>query len=80
MIILLTSVLYACQKLEKLQEENQIEKPFQRKQMKFRFPERGRSGRSVIMVKNLEFGYSDKVNLLCFYFNIISIVSVLTFR
>lgn len=61
MIFLLTFVV-AFQKLEKLQEENQIEKPFQRKQMKFRFPERGRSGRSVIMVKNLEFGYSDKVN------------------
>ncbi|XP_077249993.1 ABC transporter F family member 5-like [Tasmannia lanceolata] len=48
-------------KLEKLQEEDQIEKPFQRKQIKFRFPERGRSGRSVVMVKNLEFGYGDKV-------------------
>ncbi|KAJ4952102.1 hypothetical protein NE237_028934 [Protea cynaroides] len=48
-------------KLEKLKEDEQIEKPFQRKQMRFRFPERGRSGRSVVTVKNLEFGYGDKV-------------------
>ncbi|CAN6484768.1 unnamed protein product [Victoria cruziana] len=48
-------------KLEKLQEEEQIEKPFQRKQMKIRFPERGRSGRSVITIKGLEFGYDDKM-------------------
>ncbi|PON58714.1 Phosphonate C-P lyase system [Parasponia andersonii] len=48
-------------KLEKLQEEDLIEKPFQRKQLKIRFPERGRSGRSVVMVKNLEFGFEDKV-------------------
>ncbi|KAK6924156.1 ABC-transporter extension domain [Dillenia turbinata] len=48
-------------KLEKLQEEEQVEKPFQRKQMKIRFPERGRSGRSVLTIKNLEFGYGDKV-------------------
>ncbi|XP_044469092.1 ABC transporter F family member 5-like [Mangifera indica] len=48
-------------KLERLQEEDQIEKPFQRKQMKIRFPERGRSGRSVITIKNLEFGYGDKM-------------------
>uniref|UniRef100_A0A5B6ZGA3 Putative ABC transporter F family member 5 n=1 Tax=Davidia involucrata TaxID=16924 RepID=A0A5B6ZGA3_DAVIN len=48
-------------KLEKLQEEEQIDKPFIRKQMKIRFPERGRSGRSVVMIKNLEFGYEDKV-------------------
>eukprot|EP00262_Sarcandra_glabra_P020736 TRINITY_DN840_c0_g1_i1.p1 TRINITY_DN840_c0_g1~~TRINITY_DN840_c0_g1_i1.p1 ORF type:complete len:714 (+),score=136.54 TRINITY_DN840_c0_g1_i1:199-2340(+) len=48
-------------KLEKLQEEDQVEKPFQRKQIKFRFPERGRSGRSVVMVKNLEFGFGDNV-------------------
>lgn len=49
------------QKLERLQEEGQIEKPFQRKQMKIRFPERGRSGRTVLMLKNLEFGYEDEV-------------------
>ncbi|KAK0606800.1 hypothetical protein LWI29_004531 [Acer saccharum] len=48
-------------KLERLQEEDQIEKPFQRKQMKIRFPERGRSGRSVVLIKNLEFNYEDKV-------------------
>ncbi|XP_072979709.1 ABC transporter F family member 2-like [Typha angustifolia] len=48
-------------KLEKLQEEGQVEKPFQRKQLKIRFPERGRSGRTVLMLKNLEFGYGDEV-------------------
>ncbi|EXC19706.1 ABC transporter F family member 5 [Morus notabilis] len=48
-------------KLERLQEEELIEKPFQRKQMKIRFPERGRSGRSVVTIKNLQFGYEDKV-------------------
>lgn len=49
------------QKLEKLQDEEQVEKPFFRKQMKIRFPERGRSGRSVVTVKGLEFGYEDEV-------------------
>ncbi|PQM36193.1 ABC transporter F family member 5 [Prunus yedoensis var. nudiflora] len=48
-------------KLEKLQEEDLIERPFQRKQMKIRFPERGRSGRFVATIKNLEFGFEDKV-------------------
>ncbi|KAF9587073.1 hypothetical protein IFM89_039759 [Coptis chinensis] len=48
-------------KLEKLQEEEQIEKPFQRKQLKIRFPERGRSGKFVVQMKNLEFGFGDKV-------------------
>ncbi|XP_047329708.1 ABC transporter F family member 5-like [Impatiens glandulifera] len=48
-------------KLEKLQEEDQIEKPFIRKQMKIRFPERGISGKSVVTIKNLDFGYEDKV-------------------
>ncbi|XP_022740757.1 ABC transporter F family member 5-like [Durio zibethinus] len=48
-------------KLERLQEEGQIEKPFQWKQMKIRFPERGRSGRSVLTMKNLEFGYDDEL-------------------
>ncbi|GAV83711.1 ABC_tran domain-containing protein/ABC_tran_2 domain-containing protein [Cephalotus follicularis] len=47
-------------KLERL-EDDQIEKPFERKQMKIRFPERGSSGRSVVMVKNLNFGFGDKV-------------------
>ncbi|KAM7261996.1 hypothetical protein ACFE04_021073 [Oxalis oulophora] len=48
-------------KLEKLQEEEQIEKPFQRKQMKIRFPERGQSGRAVVAIKNLSFNFEDKV-------------------
>lgn len=48
-------------KLERLQEEELVEKPFQRKQMKIRFPERGRSGRSVVSIKNLEYGFGDKV-------------------
>ncbi|KAG7601758.1 putative adenosinetriphosphatase [Arabidopsis thaliana] len=48
-------------KLEKLQEEELIEKPFQRKQMKIRFPECGLSGRSVVTVKNLVFGFDDKM-------------------
>lgn len=49
------------QKLEKLQDDEQVEKPFIRKQMKIRFPERGRSGQSVVAIKNLEFGFEDKV-------------------
>ncbi|KAL6576013.1 ABC transporter F member 5 [Orobanche hederae] len=48
-------------KLEKLQDTDQVEKPFNRKQMKIRFPERGRSGQSVVTVKGLEFGYEDEV-------------------
>ncbi|KAI7737163.1 hypothetical protein M8C21_009002 [Ambrosia artemisiifolia] len=48
-------------KLEKLQEEEQVDKPFIRKQMKIRFPERGRSGREVVTIKNLGFSYEDKV-------------------
>ncbi|KAM0976279.1 hypothetical protein FF1_019268 [Malus domestica] len=48
-------------KLEKLQEDDLVERPFQRKQMKIRFPERGRSGRFVATIKNLEFGFGDKV-------------------
>ncbi|GER35132.1 ABC transporter F family member [Striga asiatica] len=51
----------AVKKLEKLQDEEQVEKPFIRKQMKIRFPERGRSGRSVVSVKGLDFGYEDEV-------------------
>ncbi|CAA0839187.1 ABC transporter F family member 5 [Striga hermonthica] len=51
----------AVKKLEKLQNEEQVEKPFIRKQMKIRFPERGRSGRSVVSVKGLDFGYEDEV-------------------
>ncbi|XP_011657794.1 ABC transporter F family member 5 isoform X2 [Cucumis sativus] len=48
-------------KLERLQEADLVEKPFQRKQMKIRFPERGQSGRTVVAVKNLEFGFEDKL-------------------
>ncbi|KAK4485977.1 hypothetical protein RD792_008631 [Penstemon davidsonii] len=48
-------------KLEKLQDVEQVEKPFIRKQMKIKFPERGRSGRFVATLKNLDFGYDDKV-------------------
>ncbi|XP_061358428.1 ABC transporter F family member 5-like isoform X2 [Gastrolobium bilobum] len=48
-------------KLERLQEEELVEKPFERKQMKIRFPERGRSGRFVVTINNLEFGFGDKI-------------------
>ncbi|KAL1569579.1 ABC transporter F member 5 [Salvia divinorum] len=48
-------------KLEKLQDKEQVEKPFIRKQMKIRFPERGRSGRSVVTVKGLDFGFENEV-------------------
>ncbi|KAH9295351.1 hypothetical protein KI387_038939, partial [Taxus chinensis] len=44
-------------KLEKLQDEQHIEKPFDRKLMKFRFPERERSGKTVVMIKNLGMEY-----------------------
>ncbi|CAL4991849.1 unnamed protein product [Urochloa decumbens] len=47
-------------KLEKLEKEGLIEKPFQRKQLKIRFPEPGRSGRTVLAIKNLQFGFEDK--------------------
>ena len=30
--------------------------------MKIRFPERGSSGRSVVTIKNLQFGYEDEVS------------------
>lgn len=58
-------IVISCQKLEKLREEGQVEKPFERKQLKIRFPERGRSGRTVLMVKNLNFGYGDNVSNFC---------------
>ncbi|KAL8151870.1 hypothetical protein V2J09_021678 [Rumex salicifolius] len=48
-------------KLEKLQDEEQVEKPFVRKQMKIRFPERGVSGKSVVTINNLQFGYGDNM-------------------
>jgi ATPase subunit of ABC transporter with duplicated ATPase domains len=54
--------------LEKLEKEGLIEKPFQRKQLKIRFPERGRSGRTVLAINNLKFGFGDKVRL--FYISI----------
>ncbi|KAJ1429753.1 P-loop containing nucleoside triphosphate hydrolase [Sesbania bispinosa] len=50
-------------KLERLQEEELVEKPFERKQMKIRFPERGRSGRSVVTIKSLQFGFEDEILL-----------------
>ena len=37
--------------------------------MKIRVPERGRSGRSVVTMKNLEFGYGDQVNDIMSYMN-----------
>ena len=52
------------QKLEKLEKEGLIEKPFQRKQLKIRFPERGRSGRTVLTINNLQFGFEDKVSIV----------------
>ncbi|KAG6386743.1 hypothetical protein SASPL_151916 [Salvia splendens] len=48
-------------KLEKLKDEDQVEKPFIRKQIRIRFPERGRSGRTVVTMKNLDFSFEDKV-------------------
>ncbi|KAL0909118.1 hypothetical protein M5K25_023649 [Dendrobium thyrsiflorum] len=48
-------------KLEKLQDDGLIEKPFQRKQLKIRFPERGRSGRTVLTITNLDFGFGDEM-------------------
>ncbi|XP_021839991.2 ABC transporter F family member 5 [Spinacia oleracea] len=49
-------------KLEKLQDEEQVEKPFIRKQMKIVFPEpERRSGKLVLTVNNLQFGYGDNV-------------------
>ena len=50
--------------MEKLEKEGLIEKPFQRKQLKIRFPERGRSGRTVLAIKNLQFGFEDKVSVV----------------
>ncbi|KAK2391044.1 ABC transporter F family member [Trifolium repens] len=47
-------------KLEKLLGDELVEKPFERKQMKIRFPVRGSSGRSVVTVRNLDFGFEDK--------------------
>ncbi|CAI8598782.1 unnamed protein product [Vicia faba] len=48
-------------KLERLLGEELVQKPFERKQMKIRFPVRGNSGRSVVTVRNLGFGFEDKI-------------------
>jgi len=53
---------FLSQKLERLQDEELVEKPFIRKQMKIRFPERGRSGKTVVTIKNMDFSYGDKVS------------------
>ncbi|KAG0476525.1 hypothetical protein HPP92_013366 [Vanilla planifolia] len=47
-------------KLEILQEDGLVEKPFQRKQLKIRFPERGRSGKTILTIQNLDFGFGDE--------------------
>jgi ATPase subunit of ABC transporter with duplicated ATPase domains len=50
------------QQLEKMQDEGQmVEKPFERKPLKFRFPELERSGRTAVEIKKLGFRYDDKV-------------------
>ncbi|KAJ3675529.1 hypothetical protein LUZ60_004571 [Juncus effusus] len=56
-------------KLEKLKDGGKVEKPFMRKQTRIRFPEKGRSGKTVVMIKDLQFGYGnqtlfEKTNLL----------------
>jgi ATPase subunit of ABC transporter with duplicated ATPase domains len=48
-------------KLEKLQDENSVEKPFEHKPIKFRFPALERSGNTVVMIKNLAFEYDGNV-------------------
>eukprot|EP00850_Spirogloea_muscicola_P018360 SM000167S02973 [mRNA] locus=s167:227169:231725:+ [translate_table: standard] len=48
--------------LERMQEEGQlVEKPFEHKQLKFRFPELERSGRVVVEINNLHHHYGNKV-------------------
>ncbi|KAJ7567132.1 hypothetical protein O6H91_02G133200 [Diphasiastrum complanatum] len=42
-------------------EKELVEKPFEHKQLKFRFPECGRSGRLVVSLKNICFRYAEKV-------------------
>lgn len=42
---------------------NIVEKPFERKALKFRFPELERSGKKVLEVRNLNFQYEGKVVL-----------------
>ena len=47
-----------------MEEEGQmVEKPFERKPLKFRFPELERSGRTVVEIKNMGFRYDDKVSI-----------------
>lgn len=51
----------AGKQLEKLQDGEQVEKPFEHKQIKFRFPELERSGRIVVEIKKLCLQYDDTV-------------------
>ncbi|GJP60852.1 hypothetical protein CLOP_g16724 [Closterium sp. NIES-67] len=46
--------------LERMQEDGAVEKPFERKQMRFRFPELERSGRITVQVANLSHSYVQK--------------------
>lgn len=48
-----------------MQEGQLVEKPFERKPLRFRFPELERSGRTVFEIKNLGVRYDDKVRVLC---------------
>eukprot|EP00252_Welwitschia_mirabilis_P009239 TRINITY_DN2163_c0_g2_i1.p1 TRINITY_DN2163_c0_g2~~TRINITY_DN2163_c0_g2_i1.p1 ORF type:complete len:715 (-),score=157.09 TRINITY_DN2163_c0_g2_i1:210-2354(-) len=48
-------------KLEKLQDENSIAKPFESKPITFRFPEMERSGKLVVRISELDFEYEDKL-------------------
>ncbi|GAB2282944.1 ABC transporter F member 5 [Dionaea muscipula] len=48
-------------KLEKLENEGLIEKPFIRKQTRIRFPEPRGSGKLVVAIQNMEFRYEDNV-------------------
>ncbi|KAJ7567136.1 hypothetical protein O6H91_02G133200 [Diphasiastrum complanatum] len=45
-------------------EKELVEKPFEHKQLKFRFPECGRSGRLVVSLKNICFRYAEKAEAL----------------
>ena len=50
------------QALEKMTEEGAaVEKPFEHKQLRFRFPELERSGRMVCQITNLSHTYGPKV-------------------
>ncbi|CAI5470278.1 unnamed protein product, partial [Closterium sp. Yama58-4] len=46
--------------LERLQVEGAVEKPFERKQMRFRFPELERSGRITVQIANLSHSYAKR--------------------